>query len=86
MRARAADETADDGRAGDDDILFRRPEIGDGDRPVRACRGRVGRRGWLGGGAREGTQTGGLGDAFIGDHVSNFEGRLGDCKTEYLFI
>ena len=45
-----------------------------------------GRRGWFGRGAREGGQTGGLGDAFIGDHVSNFEGRLTVCKTEYLFI
>ena len=50
MRARAADETADDGRGRDDDILFRRPEIGDGDRPVRACRGRVGEGGLAGGG------------------------------------
>ena len=49
--ARAADETADDGRGrgGDDDILFRRPEIGDGDRPcVRAGGGSVGEGGWAG--------------------------------------
>ena len=35
---------------------------------------------------REGGQTVGLGDVFIGDHVSNLEGRFTVYKTEYLFI
>ena len=83
--ASAADETADDGRGrgADDDILFRRPEIGDGDRPVRAGGGSE-RVVWAGN--EERGQTGDLGDAFIGDHVSNFGGRFAVCKTEYLFI